>query len=436
MIFALVSLLMLSGCGGDDTKMPWEDDLGKPGDEKPGDEKPGDETPVVVEVGKPLPAWSEGYLDIHYISTGRGECAFYILPDGTTLLVDAGELSVKYDSSNDSNDAPVPQRPNENVRPYIVQARYIKHFMPAGHHAIDWCAPSHFHIDHIGSLGAVTETSAAGGYRKAGLLALFDEVPYLNVLDRAYPNYTEDAETPALDGQLAADWGKFVKWGESNALFRAARFRPGQEQIKMQYNAQQYDCRVFNICANGFVWNKHSSGAGQLVGSKSSKGNPSCCGFHLSYGKFDYIACGDLSSTPQNLMANYYRDFVGSGKLDAFKTNHHLSANSWGTQMQKVEFNPRVIINMSFYKKQPDKDLVASIYGNNFGYMWAKDFFSTSIHERAYAAAPDVYGKVDGFDGHVVLRVEPNGASYHVYMLDDTNFDYNVKSIHGPYNSK
>ena len=43
-----------------------------------------------TEVGSPLPAWTPGTLDIHQISTGRGNAALFILPDGTTLLVDAG----------------------------------------------------------------------------------------------------------------------------------------------------------------------------------------------------------------------------------------------------------------------------------------------------------------------------------------------------------
>jgi hypothetical protein len=30
--------------------------------------------------------WKEGYLDIHQISTGRGNAAFMILPDGTTMV--------------------------------------------------------------------------------------------------------------------------------------------------------------------------------------------------------------------------------------------------------------------------------------------------------------------------------------------------------------
>ena len=39
-----------------------------------------------------LPEWQEGYLDIHHINTGRGNCSFMILPDGTTMLADVGDV--------------------------------------------------------------------------------------------------------------------------------------------------------------------------------------------------------------------------------------------------------------------------------------------------------------------------------------------------------
>src|SRR5690554_7740498 len=44
-----------------------------------------------VKEGDTYPEWSEGYMDIHHINTGRGECVFAILPDGTTIMIDAGE---------------------------------------------------------------------------------------------------------------------------------------------------------------------------------------------------------------------------------------------------------------------------------------------------------------------------------------------------------
>lgn len=69
------------------------------------------------------------------------------------------------------------QRPNDKVRPYMVYAKYIKHFLPAGRKAIDYCLATHLHTDHIGSASCATETAAAG-YLKSGILSLYDEVPY------------------------------------------------------------------------------------------------------------------------------------------------------------------------------------------------------------------------------------------------------------------
>ena len=43
---------------------------------------------------------------------------------------------------------------------------------------------------------------------------------------------------------------------------------------------------------------------------------------------------------------------------------------------------------------------------------------------------------MSGKNGHVVIRVKEGGDEFYVYMLDDSDFEYRVKSIHGPYNSK
>ena len=380
-------------------------------------------TNTKAKVGQTLPAWSEGYLDIHFINTSRGECCFYILPDGTTLLVDAGEIA--------SSDEAIPQRPNDLIRPYVAYANYIKHFMPAGKSAIDYCSPSHFHIDHIGGEDVVTE-SAAAGYRKAGLLALYDRVPYNHILDRAYPAYTEDENTPAIEGQLAQDWATFVTWGVKEGKFTAERFTPGKEQIVLQHNAETYrDFTLLNICANGFVVCKNSDGSLGITGKKpASGGNSSSCGFHISYGEFDYIACGDLTSTPQNLVALYFRDFIGNGHLDAFKCHHHLASNSWGTDMKNCKFDPRVVIDHCFSSVKPHPDKLAEIL------PIIEDFFATNIHPDINTANKELISKISGYNGHIVLRVSPKGENFCVYMLDDNNFNYTVTSIHGPYKSK
>ncbi|MCZ6693934.1 MAG: hypothetical protein O6939_08525, partial [Bacteroidetes bacterium] len=41
-----------------------------------------------------LPRWQDGYMDIHHINTGMGDCTFFVFPDGTTMLFDAGEMDL------------------------------------------------------------------------------------------------------------------------------------------------------------------------------------------------------------------------------------------------------------------------------------------------------------------------------------------------------
>ena len=68
-------------------------------------------------IGQPLTPWSEGVLDIHHISTGKGNATFVIFPDGTTLLVDAGAATT-----------PIPYataKPNDSRRPGEWVARYF-----------------------------------------------------------------------------------------------------------------------------------------------------------------------------------------------------------------------------------------------------------------------------------------------------------------------
>ena len=77
-----------------------------------------------AQTGAPLAAWTPGVLDIHHISTGRGNATLFILPDGTTLLVDAGAA---IDGGADTDPHPDGSRP-----PGAWIARYISRHLPAG----------------------------------------------------------------------------------------------------------------------------------------------------------------------------------------------------------------------------------------------------------------------------------------------------------------
>ena len=95
-------------------------------------------------------------------------------------------------------------------------------------------------------------------------------------------------------------------------------------------------------------------------------------------------------------------------------------------------FEPRVITNNSLFVKHNDPTEL----GNVMNSSWDKDFFATNLHPKYISANSTLVNKISGYNGHIVIRVKPGGGEYNVYMLDDTNFEYRIKSIHGPYTSK
>lgn len=420
-----VACLAAVACEKKPPVMPWTGKI---------DENKDDAAVTDFVVGKVLPKWAEGYMDIHAVNSGRGECTFFVLPDGTTMLVDAGELLLK----ESDGSSPVAQKPDASTRPYKVYASYIRNFLPAGAKAIDYAVASHYHIDHIGSGSSTnpmfTVESSPNGYKLSGMTALFNDVPYSKIMDNGYPSYDEDSSIPAMEGELSADWVKFVKWAVASKGVKAERVVAGKKQISLVHDKYSYpEFSVLSLAANGDVFDGQ-----QVQNASSSVGNPSSNAFHLKYGFFDYITCGDLVSAPQNRMADYYAYvFGGNGSLEAFKANHHLSSNAWGSGMSAKKFSPRIIVNQSFYKKQPDVPLFTNLLDGGIGYSWEKDVFLTNLHSGSLKENAELFGGgVKDYSGHVVIRVTPGGKKFYVIMLDDTSVSYKLKAFYGPYDSK
>ena len=84
--------------------------------------QPGDH--VEAKTRAVLAPWAPGFLDIHHINTGRGNAAFFIFPDGTTMLFDAGDR----DPNAIDRYAPLkiaPARPDDSRSPGAWIAAYI-----------------------------------------------------------------------------------------------------------------------------------------------------------------------------------------------------------------------------------------------------------------------------------------------------------------------
>jgi hypothetical protein len=85
------------------------------------------------KIGKPLPRWQEGYLDIQHINTGHDVSAFCIMPDGTTLLIDAGEMDPTDERIKSPRNAAM--HPNNSKPAHEWIADYIKRVHPSRNNA-------------------------------------------------------------------------------------------------------------------------------------------------------------------------------------------------------------------------------------------------------------------------------------------------------------
>ena len=209
--------------------------------------------PTAQVVGDAFPKWTPGTLDIHQINTGRGNAAFLMLPDGTTMMVDAG---------NGGNLPPrgTPPKPEASRTPGEWIARYMR---AMGASAIDYGYLTHFHDDHMNAI-----VDVAGRF------------PVARMLDRAWPDYNY----PSVDHRefQSAAFLQYREWLKKGAT-KGERLVPGRgEQIVLTREPSKYpDFHVRNIAANGEVWTGIATGTRRhfppLDGLAPPSGPPRTC---------------------------------------------------------------------------------------------------------------------------------------------------------------
>jgi len=143
---------------------------------------------------KTLPDWQEGFLDIHHINTGRGDAAFTIFPDGTTLLVDAGDMSETHPRTTSQRNAKLVPNTSRTAPEWIVD--YIDQFRPKEkERQLDYALITHYHDDHFGEIDALRKI-AKGGYQLTGIMEVGTLIPIKKLIDRGfeYPIDLKDAK--------------------------------------------------------------------------------------------------------------------------------------------------------------------------------------------------------------------------------------------------
>ena len=421
-----------------------------------------------MSVGQVLPAWQEGYLDIHSINGGRGEAFYYIFPDGTTMLCDAAGAppAEKHTYGNDAEGTP--SKPNVTVNSGDVIVHYIKHFAPTvADGKLDYFITSHYHGDHIGSWRdnyasfgwaaydkdgkkVSTVDLNKGGFLGIGLAEVGLNIPIKKVFDRG-----DWSSRPSSDYYTSAGQKRYAMY--INYLDFAARnngtvretFVPGRaDQIVLLHNPDKYpNFSLRAIASGGNIW----TGKGTEINTTYVPSTEECDKnheawavnenifsnvFHLTYGLFDYFAGGDIqysgrSTYPWKDIENPISQVMK--KVEGMKASHHSTANTNSADLLGV-LKPDFYIAGVWREVQPNPATLKRVLDANP----SARIFTTNLMDSNAATL-----KSEGVDpatflstgGHVVVRVLPEGKKYYIFVLDDTNENYKVKYKYGPFSA-
>jgi beta-lactamase superfamily II metal-dependent hydrolase len=369
------------------------------------------------QVGDTLPKWSPGTLDIHQINTGRGNAAFLMLPDGTTMLIDAG---------NGGNLPPrgTPPRPDASRTPAEWIVRYVR---AMGAERIDYGVVTHFHDDHMGAMAAVIQS-----------------IPVVTTVDRGWPEYSY----PSVD-HAEFTRADFVAYRElvAKGATKGARLRPGRsDQIVLTREPAKFaDFRVQNIAANGEVWTGTGTSTTRLFPDLAMvppadwpTENMSSLAIRMSYGKFDYYTGGDI---PGRARPGYpaWHDVEttvarGVGPVEAAVVNHHGNRDSTNESLVST-LRPRLWIIPVWSADHPGHDVLDRMYSTRL-YARPRDVFATNMIDANRIVIGPLLDRLASAQGHILIRVAPGGGTYQVFILDDAAETYQVRRVFGPFTSE
>ena len=402
-------------------------------------------------------SWKEGYLDLHHINTGRGDVAYYIFPDGTTLLFDAGEQDPNDPRTHSARNSLI--RPNNSKRPYEWIVQYIRQVAPAGRKPIiNYAIISHFHEDHMGSFYENAPRSATGNYILTGITGVAELLPIEMLLDRGYPDYDipYDMKSPAFEQRLKANPSSYRYWKTMNNYFSFIKERDKSKlitttlragsgkQIQMRYKTSSYpNFFVRNIKSNGRIWSGKDSSITEhfpMFRRDDPRTHPTENALSqvitINYGDFVYYTGGDI---PGNIGYGQpaWMDMEtpvskAVGKVDVATMDHHGNRDALNEFMVKT-LQPRVWIEQVWSSDHPGHEVLIRAT-TPFLYEGPRDLFATNMLQ----ANKDVIGPLidrsyKSQQGHILVRVLPGGKSYYVIILDDTVEGIRVKDIFGPY---
>ncbi|MCC2971326.1 ComEC/Rec2 family competence protein [Massilia sp. IC2-476] len=373
-------------------------------------------------VGEPLAPWLPGWLDIHHIATGRGNATFVMLPDGTSLLVDAG-------ASLNAPDVSVAPRPDASRRPGEWIGRYAaRHLRRAGLDGLDYLLATHLHPDHTGDVNESSPIAAGGAYRLGGVTDVAEQLRVRTLIDRGYPDY---AYPQRIDAPF---WRNYLAFAGARrkAGLAVERFRVGSAaQIAARgHRPSPHRFEVRNVAANGEVWTGEGEGSRKLFPDLATlpradwpSENQCSVAIRIGYGNFSYFTAGDLTSYTNDGVLPW-QDVLGpaaraAGPVTVATADHHGMFDGLNGDVVR-SLRPRVWVIPSWHIAHPDMLQLERMFSERL-YPGPREVLATTVMRENLLANGRLTRRMLSHDGHVLVRVAPGGERLQLVVTDNRN---------------
>lgn len=380
-----------------------------------------DRAPGSDRVGERLRPWRPGTLDIHHLSTGRGDATLIVGPDGTTILIDAGAAS-RIDA------ATLPARPSGDRRPGEWIARYVRRRLAeTGGDRLDTLVITHLHPDHMGGVGEHSPVEPGGLYRLTGVSDIAAQMPIGRIIDPDFPDY---GYPPFEDAVSAENYVAFIRAQVARGR-RVERFQVGRaDQIRLERGGSGAAFEVRNIASRGFVWTGTGDASTTAFPARSDLPpadypgeNASSAAIRLQFGAFRYFAAGDLTDWA-NAGARPWLDALTPaarvcGPVDAAVAPHHGLFDASGSGAIAA-LAAKVWIISAWHASHPSASTLERLFEPRL-YPGPRAVYTTDLSPVADLVAERLTRRLASRRGHTVLRVDADGRTFRTVVTSATD---------------